>query len=171
MDLEEFRNQVLPFKDRLYRLAGRMLNHHEEAMDVTQDVMIKLWNLRDDLDNYRNLEAFAMVMTKNMCLDRLKSKRWQEISLKQEMVPGFMSSPEAQSEMSDTIRFINKLVNRLPEKQKIIMQLRDIEQLEYEAIAEITGLSLNNIRVILSRARKKVRDELIKVNSYEFSKN
>jgi len=71
----EFENLIAPFKDKVFRFAKRLLVSTEEAEDATQEVMVRLWHKKETLVNYNSVEALAMTMTKNFCLDQLKSKR------------------------------------------------------------------------------------------------
>jgi len=171
MTQEEFKTEVLPLKDKLYRLAFRLLNNREEARDTIQEVMLRLWSKGEDLSEYRNIGAFALTMTRNLCLDKLKSRKWKESTFEEGYHDRVDNTASAKLENKDAVRVVKSIINGLPEQQKTVIQLRDIEELDFDEIAEIMQLSLNNIRVLLSRARKKVRDELIKIHTYEFSKN
>ena len=171
MTVENFKSEVLPMKNKLFRLANRLLNNTAEAEDAVQEVMIRLWTKKDKLKEYRSIEAFAMVITKNLCLDKLKSKRNKTTELEEAPVKIVTETPEEKMQMKDTVEKIHQIINQLPEQQKIIIQLRDIEQCDFDEIAEVTQLNLNTIRVNLSRARRKVRDTLLKIQNYEFSSN
>ncbi len=168
MVASDFKTTVLPVSKKLLRFATHFLKDADEAHDVVQDVFLKLWQKRDTLNKIENIEAFAMRMTRNRCLDVIRAKRIVPIDaetdrkLKEESV-----DVHEQVELSETAIQIKKLINDLPDLQRTIMQLRDIEQLEYEEIAEQTDLKVNAIRVNLSRARKKVRDEFLKLNLNE----
>src|ERR1035437_5019654 len=81
MDLREFKIQVFPLKNKLFRIANRLLDDSEDAKDIVQEVFIKLWNMRDKLDIYRSVEALAVVSTRNLCLDKLKTKKYPTESL------------------------------------------------------------------------------------------
>ncbi len=162
---------MLPVKNKLYRLALRLLGDQEDAMDIVQEIFLRLWMKKDELGEYRNLEAYAVTMTRNLCLDKLKSPaaRGETYNEKNEMPDN--RTPYDRTELSDSMRIVRAAMDELPEQQRLVIHLRDVEGSDFDEIAEITGLSLNNIRVILSRARKKIRDTLIKIHSYEFSKN
>ena len=171
MTVETFKIEVLPMKNKLYRFALRMLRNVPESEDVVQEVMIKLWVRKDKLSAYRSIEAFAMTVTKNLCLDRLKlkSNKTEELTLRNERVTE--KTPYVEMETNDTYKKIRELINLLPEQQRMIIHLRDVEGYAFEEISEIMGLTENTIRVNLSRARKKIREEMIKKYSYEFTKN
>ena len=168
MVARDFKTRVLPVSKKLLRFATHFLKDEDEAHDVVQDVFLKLWQKRDSLEKIENVEAFAMRMTRNRCLDIIRANRVVPIDaetdrkMKEESV-----DVHSQVELSETAKQIKKLIGELPDLQRTVMQLRDIEQLEYEEIAERTELKVNAIRVNLSRARKKVRDELLKLNSDE----
>ncbi|MBC35473.1 MAG: RNA polymerase subunit sigma-24 [Bacteroidetes bacterium] len=171
MTIEEFKIEVLPIKNKLYRLALRLLGSQADAEDAVQEVFLKLWARREKLNEYRSIEAFAMIITKNLCFDKLKLKSRNQQELTEERVGSKQDTPETQMEMKNTVSKIHEIINELPEQQKLVIQLRDIEQCDFDEIAEITNMNLNTIRVNLSRARKKVRDTLLKIQNYEFSSN
>ena len=171
MNPEEFKIQVLPLKHKLYRLSLRLLGRAEEAEDSVQDALVKLWNRREELHNYSSIEAFAMAITKNLCLDRIRSKSFHTERLSDRQALTLKQDPEELLEKSDFTAFVRKIIDNLPEQQKVIMHMRDIEGLEYEQIAEVMELNINAVRVNLSRARKKVRDTILKIQGYELARN
>jgi len=158
-------------KHKLFRFANRLLNNIPEAEDVVQEVFIRLWNRRDSLNTYRSVEAFSMTITKNLCLDRLKSKRNKTDELTEFNAEIDRITPHFTMEINDSYKKVNQLIDQLPEQQRIIVQLRDVEGYEFSEIAEIMEISENTIRVNLSRARKKIRDDMQKKYNYEFTGN
>ncbi len=165
MIARDFKINILPVSKKLLRFATLFLKDEDEAKDVVQDVFLKLWQKRDELEKIDNVEAFAMRMTRNRCLDVIRASKTITISaetdrkMKEETV-----DVHKQVEFTESANQIKKLINQLPDLQRTVMYLRDIEQLTYDEIAETTELQLNAIRVNLSRARKKVRDEFLKLN-------
>jgi RNA polymerase sigma-70 factor (ECF subfamily) len=165
MIARDFKANILPVSKKLLRFATLFLKDEDDAKDVVQDVFLKLWQKRDELEKIDNIEAFAMRMTKNRCLDVIRAGKTIKISveadrkMKEESV-----DVHIQVEFTESANQIKKLINGLPDLQRTVMYLRDIEQLSYDEIAETTELQLNAIRVNLSRARKKVRDEFLKLN-------
>jgi len=166
MEQSNFVERVMPFKDKLFRFAKRILISSEEAEDATQEVLLKLWNRRQDLGKYNSLEAFAMTMTKNYCLDRLKSKSSSNLSLVHSNYDSGNKNPEQITDIKNSVDHVRRIIEKLPEQQKMAIQLRDIEHYSFEEMEEVLGISNSTIRVNLSRARKKVRDELIKTRNY-----
>ena len=148
-----------------------MLENHEDAQDIVQEVFIKLWNLREKLDEYRSVEALAVVMTRNMCLDKLKVKRYPVENLDNLKTDIQETEKETQPDLSEIVRKIHQLIRTLPEQQQTIIQLRDIEGYDFEEIAEIMEMNENAVRVNLSRARKRIREILINKNLYEYQRN
>jgi len=171
MDLHQFKIQVFPLKNKLYRLAKRLLEDSEEAQDIVQEAFIKLWNQREKLDEYRSVEALAVVMTRNLCLDKLKAKKYPTESL--ENLKADIPEPgvDTKQESDELVSRIKRIIGTLPEQMRTIIQLRDIEGYDYEEMAKILGMKENAIRVNLSRARKKVREIMIKRKLYEFQRN
>lgn len=166
MQKTEFLNIIMPLKDKLYRFAKRLLISTEEAEDATQEVLLKLWANKGKMDTYKNVEAFAMTMTKNYCLDRLKSKQASNLKLVHTNYKDENTSLQKQVEVKDSLDHISKIMESLPEQQKMVLQLRDIEQFEFEEIGEMLDMNQTAVRVALSRARKTVREQLIKKHNY-----
>ncbi len=159
---------MLPAKQKLYRLAVFMLRDKEEAEDILQDVFLKLWTNRHKLHAYTSVEAFAMTVTKNLCLDKLKaSKRKHMVDVTGLDVGSGEATPYQSTELADSVSKVQNLLAGLPEQQKLILHLRDVEGCSYEEMEQITDLTVNNIRVILSRARKSIRDSFLKLENYE----
>jgi len=170
MQQTEFLHTVMPFKDKLFRLAKRLLVSTEEAEDATQEVLMKLWNNKKQMEQYKNVEAFAVTMTKNYCLDRLKSRQAGNLKLVHSNYTDENVSLQSSIEARDSLDWMRKIMNELPEQQRMVLQLRDIEQYEFNEIEEMLGMKATAVRVTLSRARKAVRAELTKTHSYGIRK-
>ncbi len=168
MDKTEFILLVMPFKDKLYRLAKRILVSKDEAEDAVQEVFLKLWKGKQQIENFKNPEAFAITMTKNYCLDRLKSKQASNLKI---VHSNYQTSENIENniEANDGVEMVFRIMETLPEQQKIVLQLRDVEQFEFSEIAKMLDSNETAIRVALSRARKTVRDEMIKKYNYGIS--
>lgn len=169
MNQREFLDTVLPFKDKVFRLAKRLLVSSDEAEDATQELYLKLWKNRGKIENYKNVEAYAMMMTKNYCLDQLKSKRASNLTLVHSNYKDETTEIEKDVEVNDGVNMIKHMMNDLPEKQRMIIQLRDIENYEFQEIGEILNMEQTAIRVALSRARKSLREKFIKRQNYGIS--
>ncbi|MCR5861764.1 RNA polymerase sigma factor [Flavobacterium sp. J372] len=171
MNQQEFITTISPFKDRLFRLAKRLLVSTEEAEDATQEVLVRLWNNREKLGGYSSVEALAVTITKNYCLDQLKSKRATEMRIVHSNYTDRQAGLQQQAEDRDSLDWVEKIMDTLPEQQKMIVQLRDIEEYEFEDIAKILDMNETAVRVALSRARKTIREELAKKHSYGIKAN
>lgn len=169
MDLQAFNQRILPVQGRLFRLAQMFLRNREEAEDAIQDVLLRLWTNRQQLETYQSIEALAVQMTKNLCLDRLKSHHKQKMQNDADVtsVQANELSPHRQLENSDSAALMHKLIGELPEQHKLVLHLRDVEEYSFEEIEQVTGLSNANIRTVLSRARQKLRENYLKANNYE----
>jgi RNA polymerase sigma factor (sigma-70 family) len=166
MNQTEFITIINPFKDKLFRMAKRLLVSTEEAEDATQEVLVKLWTKSDQLNELRSIEAMAMTMTKNYCLDQLKSKRAGNLTLVHSNYTDREASLQQKVEDRDSMSWVEKIINELPEQQKLIIQMRDIEQYEFDEIAKIMNMNETAIRVALSRARKSIREFMTNTHNY-----
>ena len=166
MTEREYIALIDPFKNKLFRFAKRFLVSVEEAEDATQDVLLKLWKIRDRLSTYKSPEAFAMIITKNHCLDRLKSKQAQNLKIVHHNYEDHNQKLQNKIEARDSLNLIEKFMKTLPVQQQLIVQLRDVEQYEFNEIADLLEMKETAIRVALSRARKTLREKLIQAHSY-----
>jgi RNA polymerase sigma factor (sigma-70 family) len=152
----QFKSEVMIHQALVYRLAKGLLVSKEEAEDVVQEMMTRLWMQRDQLNQVDNKKAFIAKMTKNYCLDRLKSKQAQWVSWDNPHEKHAIWSPE----------MIYRCLAQLPEMQRLIFQLRDIEGMEYKEIEEITGMQSVAVRVSLSRVRKTLKNHVLQQNQH-----
>ncbi|UPS91459.1 RNA polymerase sigma factor [Bizionia sp. M204] len=166
MTQTEFLNIVMPFKDKVFRLAKRLLVSREEAEDATQEIILKLWKNQEKMSNYKNIEAFSMTMTKNFCLDKLKSKQAQNLKIVHSNYEDHNVSLQKEVEVNDSLDWVSKIMADLPEQQKMVVQLRDIEQYDYNEIAKMLDMNETAVRVALSRARKTIREKLTNTHNY-----
>ncbi|MBK5280104.1 MAG: RNA polymerase sigma factor [Bacteroidia bacterium] len=168
MNLEAFENRVLPTKNKLFRFAFRMLGSSEEAKDVVQEVLIKVWNGREQMAEVQNMEAWCMRITKNLSLDKLRSQQRRPTDSIDERfdVRNEALSPHENTELNESMLSINRLIAALPEKQRQVIHLRDIEGYSYNEICEMLELDMSQVKVSLFRARNAVREKLVKMNAY-----
>jgi RNA polymerase sigma factor (sigma-70 family) len=162
----EFLNIVMPFKDKVFRLAKRLLVSTEEAEDATQEVLMKLWNNKAKIEEYKNVEAFSMTMTKNFCFDKLKSKQAQNLKIVHNNYEDGNTSLQKQLELNDSVNWVSRIIEGLPEQQKLVIQLRDIEEYDLDEIAKMLDMNNTAVRVTLSRARKTIREKLTNTHNY-----
>ena len=155
-----FRNDILPLKDKLYRLALRITLDSAEAEDIVQDTMIRVWNKRDEWAQFNSIEAFCLTVARNLAIDRSQKSEAQNIELSDG------STPERQLERSEQMDLVRKLINELPEKQRTIIQLRDIEEKSYKEIADVMQLTEDQVKVTLFRARQRIKAKYNEIQSY-----
>lgn len=163
-----FRNDVLPLKDALYRLALRITLSHEEAQDIVQDTLIKVWDKRESWNEIESIEAFSITICRNLALDRIKKHDNLNDSLEERQTenPDTSSTPFEDTLQQDRIELVRNLVNALPEKQRSCMQLRDFEGKPYKEIAKILGISEEQVKVNIFRARQTVKERFQKYDNY-----
>lgn len=167
MELKQFKIDVLPLRDKLLNYARKLTEDPSDAEDAVQEIMLKLWNMRQKLDEYQSIEALAMTMTYHLCMDIWRAKRPDSLSLEQVQAPSQSVTPERLLEEKDEFRLMREIIDSLPTLQRTIIQMKDVQEYETEEIAEITGCSAEAIRSNLSRARKKVRDIYLQTTQEE----
>lgn len=165
MRSSEFKMRVMPYSDRIYRMAYRLMGNREEAEDIVQEVYLKLWGLRDKLDTYDSIEALSIRITRNLCLDYLRRRKTSQNALSSERNKGediHWETPEDSIERKEEKEVVLSLIAALPEPQRSLVHLRHIEEKEYDEIASMVNMNVNAIRVSISRARKQMREILEK---------
>ncbi|WP_028897258.1 RNA polymerase sigma factor [Prevotella sp. HUN102] len=163
-----FRNDVLPLKNELFRLALRITLNREEAEDVVQDTLIKVWDKRYEWDTIDSIEAFSLRICHNLSLDRIKKKDNNNGSLEDEHVsePRGSSNPQELMIQQDRVRLVREIIDSLPEKQRSCMQLREFEGKQYKEIADILGITEEQVKVNIFRARQTVKQRYQKIDNY-----
>jgi RNA polymerase sigma-70 factor (ECF subfamily) len=168
MNLEAFQNRILPAKNKLFRFAFKFLGNEEEAKDVVQEVLIKVWNGREQMSEIQNWEAWCMKITRNLSLDRIRSmtrKQTEPIEVSYNLQHESLT-PYETAEARESMQRINQFIADLPDKQRQVMHLRDVEGYSYNEICDILEIDLNQVKVNLFRARNAVREKLTKINAY-----
>ncbi len=173
MTANEFNTKVVPLSEKLYRYAYRFLEDSDQSQDAVQDVFIKLWNQKDRLAEIENIEAFAVRTTRNHCLDVIKSRRTVSLDVNDYYKDRISddSDPEKELYKSDSMKKLAEIVEDLTEPHRTVIRMRDVDGYSNEEVGEVLGLSAGNVRVVLSRARKKVREGLEKIYVHGTTEN
>ncbi len=165
MNLEQFKINVLPLREKLFNYSRKMTEETSDAEDIVQEAFLKLWCIREKLDEYRSIDALATEIVKNLCLDRWKSAAHASVKLDEIKAQAGWDNPERALVEQDQVRLIGKIIESLPPLQQTIIRMKDVEGYESEEIAEITGCDIQAVRMNLSRARKKVREVFLQVTN------
>lgn len=165
MTANDFNRIVMPLSEKLYRFGFRYLQDAEQTQDAIQEVFIKLWNQREKLMELNSVEAFAVRVTRNHCLDVIKSRRTVSLDeneyYKDRVIDD--SDPEKELNRSETYDRLTAIIEALSEPHRSVIRMRDVEGYSNEEVGQVLGLSAGNVRVVLSRARKRVREEIEKL--------
>ena len=164
MELEKFKSDVVPLRNKLQNVAKNMLANEVDAEDAVQETFLRLWNQRSQLGNHPNVGGFAMQTLKNICIDKLRAER-HNVSLDGISIAGNSITPYTFTEQQDSVLIIRNIIDSLPETQRQIITLRDVDGYELGEIAAIIGSEDSTVRVTLSRARKAVRDKFLSMNN------
>lgn len=164
MELETFKIAVLPLREKMFNLSRKLTENTADAEDLVQEAFLKLWSIRSQLDQYNSVEALAMTIVRNLTLDKLKANKQQGPGVESLQLDSGTMNPAEQLEERDAVNCIRCLIAALPALQQTIIRMKDVEGYEIAEIAEITGTQPEAIRVNLSRARKKIREQYIQLN-------
>ncbi len=158
MNYQDIMNIVLPYKNKLYRFALRLVNNTHDAEEIVQDLLIKIWKKKDHFLTLDNQEAWCMTVTRNLAYDKLRARKkgHQELETQYDLKDR-MVTPDVQLEQKDTLRRVRLVIEKMPDELKTVIQLRDIEGYTYKEISEITNWSLSKVKVYIHRARKALQ--------------
>lgn len=169
MSLQLFLSQVMPVQQKLFRFAYRLLGNEEDAKDITQDALMKVWHQQQKMTELENVEAWCMRITRNLALDKIKSKKYRvadDLERAASLPETDAKNPHAATEQQDLMKRVHATINALPEKFRLVMQLRDMDGFSYQEIADMLEINVNEVKVNLHRARLKVREQLKNVHAY-----
>ena len=164
MNADEFKQTFLPLHARLYRAAYALLGNAEDAEDMVQETYLKLWQKRDELDIRTNVPAYCVATVRNLCFNLMQTKRYQsEEPMPEHLDRRGTDNPELQLERRDEQAQLKALITGLPPQQRKVLWLRDVNECSFEEIEQATGLNAVNIRVTLSRARQRIREQIKRI--------
>ena len=163
----DFQHDILPLKNILFRTALRIVLNREEAEDIVQDTLLKLWERRNELEHIQNLEAFALTSVRHLALDRKEKMAGRTVSLDDNNHDHTdTTSADSRIMQTEAHAFVADAINSLPEKQRAIMQLRDIEGKNYKEIAELLSITESDVKVSLFRARNTIKEKILQKKSF-----
>lgn len=168
MDIEYFKHNILPLKNKLFRKALSITESVTESQDIVQEVMMRLWDRRVEWKAISNIEVYSMVLTKNMALDKIKKHGFysQSIeSIQEEHIPSSAHNPNDKIEKAEQIALVWKIINLLPKQYQELVKLREIEELSYDEIAKTLNITESQVKMTLFRARQKMKTIYLKIST------
>ncbi len=157
---QEFLNTFIPFRSSVQQTCMIILNDDEEAKDATQDIFLKIWENRSELDEVVYPKAFMIRIAKNYCLDKLRKQK-NDTSVR---IDDFDIDIPAQAKdaaehliAKENLHMVSQWIHDLKEPHRSIIKLTHIEQISNKEVAERLSISEGNVRVILSRLRKEIK--------------
>ena len=169
MDANDFKRRFLPYHQKLYRIAFRLMGNAQDAEDMVQETYLKLWKKREELPpDIGNMEAYCVTLTKNLCYDALRAAHMEE----EERTPEELNIAQdsdlfREVAARDEVNQVKRIIETLPKQQRQVILMRDVNDCSMQEIEQATGLSAVNIRVLLSRTRKKIREQFNIIRNYE----
>ena len=170
MEKISFRNDILPLKNKLFRLAFRITLNNAEAEDIVQETLIKVWKKRESWNEIESIEAFCYSICRNLALDRTRRADKFNESLDETqntaVDTSYSANPEERVQQGDRMRLVKELIDHLPEKQRSVIQLRDFEGKSYKEIADIMQMTDEQVKVTLFRARQTIKKKFLETEDY-----
>ncbi len=164
-----FRHDILPLKDMLFRVALRIVTVRQDAEDIVQETLLKVWNRRDSWDNIESMEAWCVSICRNLALDTLRKRGIRQVAetetIQQQRADN-SPTPLEETHHNDRVIRVRELIDTLPEKQRTCLQLRDVEGKSYKEIADILGITQEQVKVNIFRGRQTVRNRYQKIDEY-----
>lgn len=157
MDSSAFKRLLLPHYRRMYTTAMKILRNSDDASDAVQEAFTRLWEKRDDLPNIDNPEAYCVTTIRRICIDRIRRVSFPINEITEDTML-ISDDSDDQADNRESIQLVTLLMNKLPEQQRQVLQLRAFKDCSLEEIGTITGLTGVNVRTLLSRARRRMRD-------------
>ena len=163
----DFRRDILPLKDQLYRVALRIVADRAEAEDIVQETLMRVWSKREEWQQLESVEAFCLTVVRNLAIDHAEQTNRQLA----ELPPDYECAEEGADPCDrlvskEQLRLVHELMRQLPEQQRTIMQLRDVEGKSYREISSIMSLTEEQVKVYLFRARQKVKQKFLEIDRY-----
>ena len=170
MNSKDFNNKIVSLAPRIYPVVVRFLGNKEDSEDALQEIMLRLWAKRSSLKDHPNPGGFAFLTARNYCLDKIKKKKIGFSDLSVHYDHKATDNSESKHEAEEAYKLIESILESLPENQRKVIILRDIDGLEFDEIAILTGIRKEHLRVLLSRARKSISSKMNEIYSYEYGK-
>lgn len=158
--MTDFRNIWMPLAERFYRAAYYMLESQQDAEDAVQELYLKIWKSHANLTDLKSPVAYGMSLLKNICIDRIRRREIRKAEPLEAGVPLADAPPEKRFAARDILKKVMEEIDRLPQTQARVMKMMVIEDLDYKEISERTGLSQVHVRVLISTARKTLKQKL-----------
>ncbi|SCC54017.1 RNA polymerase sigma-70 factor, ECF subfamily [Chitinophaga costaii] len=159
----------MPVQQKLFRFAFRLLGNEDDAKDITQDALMKVWRQQGKMNELENVEAWCMRITRNLSLDKIKARKYRvadDLEKALELPAVDTQNPHVATEQQDMMKRVHAAIHALPEKFRLVIQLRDMDGFSYQEIADMLDITINEVKVNLHRARQKVREQLKNVYAY-----
>lgn len=168
MQEKAFRNEILPLKEKFYRMALRITLDSAEAEDIVQDTLIRIWEKRDEWPSIKSFEALGLTICRNLAIDRSERKEAQNVELIPEQMDDQtqISGPHEEIVANESMKLIWQIIDELPVRQREVLQLRDIEGMTYKEIAAILQITEDQVKITLFRARQSIKKRFKEIDDY-----
>ncbi len=162
------RNEILPLKEKFYRIALRITHDSAEAEDIVQDTLIRIWEKRDEWPSIKSFEALGLTICRNLAIDRSQRKEAQNVEFFSEQMDDRTQTLDPHEEIvaDERMELIRRIIDGLPLRQREVFHLRDIEGMSYKEIATALQLTEDQVRITLFRARQAIKKRFKDLDEY-----
>jgi RNA polymerase sigma-70 factor (ECF subfamily) len=169
MNKLDFKLNVFSLSERLFPMIARMLGS-ANAEDAIQEIMLKLWQKRKQVEKHPNIKGLVFLTARNYCIDVLRKKPFALEDSTDYFKILESENDYTQIEWKELNTIILEILKKLPKQQTEVFMMRDLDAYEFTEIAAALEIKIEHVRVLLSRARKQIGIELEKTYSYERGK-
>ena len=162
MDRIAFEHQARTWRQKALSVSISCGAGQDEAEDIAQDVMLRLWQMHDELERYRSVEAIATLMAKHLL--RNHQRRQPTEALDEAAIVSLSTSPHEELEMKEDENWLSQKLKQLPTTQRTLLYLRQVERRSHEEIASLLGIETTSVSTLLARARRTLLEEIRRRN-------
>mgnify|MGYP001132258231 FL=1 len=170
MNKQDFKDNIFSLSERIYPMVARMLGGNHNAEDAIQEIMLKLWEKRNQVAKHPNIKGLVFLTARNYCIDVLRKKTPLVNDASSYLKVIKSSNDNSDIEWQELNKIIQEILKKLPEQQKEVFVMRDLDGYEFKEIAATLEITVEHVRVLVSRARKFIGVSLEKTYHYERGK-
>ena len=162
MERSAFEQKARSWRQKALEVSRHYGAGKDEAEDIAQDVMLRLWQMHDELERYQSVEGIVALMAKHLL--RNHQRRKPSETLDEAVVVSLLTSPQDELEMKEDDEWLTNKLQQLPTTQRTLLYMRQVERRSHEEIATLLGIETTSVSTLLARARRTILEEIKRRN-------
>ena len=162
MERSAFEQMARTWREKALNVSRHYGAGKDEAEDIAQDVMLRLWQMHDELEQYRSVEAIVSLMARHLLRNHQRRKTSE--ALDEAMIVSLTTSPQEILEMKEDDKWLSAKLQQLPTTQRTLLYMRQVERKSHEEIATLLGIETTSVSTQLARARRTLLEEIKRRN-------